>query len=89
MNNNVPLPHLPSCATRQVRAKLRGCIHLFRLWFFHVHSIADACFPFNLSRTPFHHLVGFYLMLLRLTIPYFFQYSSNTAQIPLKMRDNF
>src|SRR5207244_6021451 len=60
MTDNVALPHLSSCAACQIGAKLACRIHLRRLCCFHLHSFADACFPFNPSRTLFHQLVGFY-----------------------------
>src|SRR2546429_111936 len=60
---NVALPHLSSCAACEIRPKLACRIHLRRLCCFHLHSFADACFPFNPSRTLFHQLVGFYRVL--------------------------
>jgi hypothetical protein len=60
MTDNVALPHLSSCAACQIGAKLACRIHLRRLCCFHLHSFADACFPFNPSRTLFYQLVGFF-----------------------------
>jgi hypothetical protein len=51
-----PLRH---CWEIRFRTKLPGSVHLFALCFFHLPSFADECFPFNLSRTLFHPLVGF------------------------------
>jgi hypothetical protein len=67
MTDNVALPDLPSCFADLIGAKLAGGIHLLYLCVLHTHSIADVCFLFNLGRTPFHQLTGFYQKQYRFT----------------------
>src|ERR1700738_1613479 len=52
MADNIALAHFPSCTTVPVRAKYLGCIPLFCVVFFHIHSVQMNALLFH-SLGPF------------------------------------
>jgi hypothetical protein len=60
MHDDIPLPDLSSCRTRQIRAKLKRRVHWLCCVCLHIHNMPMRVRFFKPPLTSFHQLVGFY-----------------------------